>query len=138
MMFLGAASKSLCITTDFFFLTIYDFICLQVALSGGKTLVHCVAGISRSASVCIAYLMKYHGLSLLEAYNDVKLKRPLIRPNCAFFKQLMKYENSLYGCTSVAMVYNEYLKMEIPDVYDSQYQYLNAYRKKCRSKIGRF
>ena len=30
-----------------------------------KTLVHCKAGVSRSASLCIAYLIKYHRYLLL-------------------------------------------------------------------------
>lgn len=111
---------------------------LQIALSGGKTLTHCVAGVSRSASICIAYLMKHHNLSLLEAYNHVKEKRSSIRPNCNFFRQLMDYELQLFGCNTVSMVYNEYVNMEIPDVYDSQYRYLSTYRKKCRDVVGRY
>ncbi|VEN58564.1 unnamed protein product, partial [Callosobruchus maculatus] len=54
----------------------------NVAAMGGRTLVFCVAGVSRSASICIAYLMKHFKLSLLEAYNLVKSRRPRIRPNC--------------------------------------------------------
>lgn len=33
----------------------------EVASRGGRTLVHCMAGVSRSSSLCIAYLMKYKG-----------------------------------------------------------------------------
>lgn len=109
----------------------------NVALSGRRTLVHCVAGISRSASLVIAYLMKHQNLTLLEAYNHVKQKRSSIRPNCGFFKQLIEYENFLFGCNTVKMVYNEYIKMEIPDVYDSQYQCISNYRRNGRKTIGR-
>ena len=36
------------------------------------TLVICTAGVSRSATVCIAYLMKYHSMSLKTALKTVK------------------------------------------------------------------
>jgi protein tyrosine phosphatase (PTP) superfamily phosphohydrolase (DUF442 family) len=57
----------------------------------GSTLVHCYAGISRSASIIISYLMK-QGMTYEEAYNYVKERRPIINPNRGFKKQLMKYE----------------------------------------------
>lgn len=66
--------------------------------------------------------MKYNKLSLLQAYNFVKAKRPKIKPNCGFFKQLIDYEKTLFGSNTVDMVFNETVKMEIPDVYDVNYQ----------------
>lgn len=47
----------------------------QVRQTGGVTLVHCVAGVSRSASLCIAYLMKHMHMSLKDAYLFVKSAR---------------------------------------------------------------
>ncbi|XP_030041806.1 dual specificity protein phosphatase 18-like [Microcaecilia unicolor] len=67
----------------------------------GRTLVHCVAGVSRSATLCIAYLMKYEGISLREAHNWVKSRRPTIRPNAGFWHQLIAYEKKLFGKNSV-------------------------------------
>ncbi|XP_023024258.1 dual specificity protein phosphatase 21 [Leptinotarsa decemlineata] len=109
----------------------------QVSSLGGKTLVYCVAGVSRSASICLAYLMKYQKLSLLEAYNYVKLRRPRIKPNCGFFKQLIEYEKQLFGCNTVEMVFNEFVQMEIPDVYQCDYKVPASYVKK-RCKNGRY
>ena len=43
--------------------------CLDYIRKGKKTLVVCTAGISRSATVCIAYLMKYEGVSYDQAFN---------------------------------------------------------------------
>lgn len=59
---------------------------------GGRTLVHCVAGVSRSASLCIAYLVKYEQMSLRQAYKFVKTARPIVRPNWGFWRQLINYE----------------------------------------------
>ena len=41
----------------------------SVSWKHGATLVHCAAAVSRSAMLCIAYLMKFHSVCLLEAYN---------------------------------------------------------------------
>ncbi|KAJ8920842.1 hypothetical protein NQ315_015634 [Exocentrus adspersus] len=107
----------------------------KISTSGKKTLVYCVAGVSRSATICIAYLMKHHRLPLLEAYNFVKLRRQRIKPNCGFFKQLIEYEKQLFGSNTVHMVYNEFVQMEIPDVYDSDYRMIVNYSKKrCSSR----
>lgn len=63
----------------------------------GKTLVHCVAGVSRSASLCIVYLIKYEKMSLRQAYHYVKSARPIIRPNVGFWQQMCDYEKKLRG-----------------------------------------
>lgn len=55
---------------------------------GESVVVHCEMGISRSASICIAYLIKYHGMTRDEAYINIKSKRPCISPNSGFWDQL--------------------------------------------------
>ncbi|CAG9860260.1 unnamed protein product [Phyllotreta striolata] len=106
----------------------------QVSNLGGKILIYCVAGVSRSACICLAYLMKHHRLSLLDAYNFVKLRRSRIKPNCGFFRQLIEYEKQLFGCNTVQMVYNEVVRMEIPDVYDKDYRHITNYVKKINNR----
>ena len=59
---------------------------------GGILLVHCKLGISRSASFILAYLIKYHKLTLENALEFVKQKRNQIKPNEGFMKQLYEYE----------------------------------------------
>lgn len=67
----------------------------QVKDRGSKVLVHCKMGISRSASVVIAYAMKAFNMSLEEALALVKKKRTCIKPNQAFCNQLKTYEGIL-------------------------------------------
>lgn len=60
-----------------------------------KVMVHCVWGMSRSASIVIAYLMTVGRISLVDALALVKSKRPVVRPNHGFFRQLLAYEIKL-------------------------------------------
>ena len=62
----------------------------------GKILIHCNAGVSRSSSIVIAYLMKREHLNYKTAYNYVKLKRNCIAPNNGFIEQLKKLENIFF------------------------------------------
>ncbi|PIO23107.1 hypothetical protein AB205_0037840 [Aquarana catesbeiana] len=63
--------------------------------SGGKCLVYCKHGRSRSATICIAYLMRCKNMTLLEAFQMVKTIRPSVEPNAGFWSQLESYEKSL-------------------------------------------
>jgi len=60
-----------------------------------STLVHCIGGVSRSATLVIAYLMKEYRMTYDLAYSFLKLKRPIIFPNDGFKRQLQKYEHLL-------------------------------------------
>ncbi|XP_013103971.1 dual specificity protein phosphatase 18 [Stomoxys calcitrans] len=108
----------------------------EVRLNGGKTLVHCVAGVSRSATLCLAYLMKYSEMSLREAFFHVKSIRPQIRPNTGFFQQLRCYEELRYGSQSVQMLFLECLQREIPDVYESEFRPMEEFYRRQR-KVNR-
>ncbi|CAN0335367.1 unnamed protein product [Lampetra fluviatilis] len=63
--------------------------------SGSKCLVHCKMGVSRSASTVIAYAMKEYGWSLDKAFNFVKEKRNVAKPNASFMRQLEEYQGIL-------------------------------------------
>ncbi|XP_062918255.1 dual specificity protein phosphatase 8 isoform X1 [Mobula hypostoma] len=67
----------------------------KAKVSNCRVLVHCLAGISRSATVAIAYIMKSMGLSSDDAYRFIKDRRPSISPNFNFMGQLLEYEKNL-------------------------------------------
>jgi protein-tyrosine phosphatase len=54
-----------------------------------------LTGVSRSATIVLAYLMKYHHNTLKEAYLYLAEKRPQICPNEGFLIQLIRYEDEL-------------------------------------------
>jgi hypothetical protein len=58
------------------------------------TYVHCYAGISRSAMVTAAYLMKKHNWSRDEALAVIRKSRPIISPNPAFMERLAEWEKA--------------------------------------------
>ncbi|XP_037643394.1 dual specificity phosphatase 28 [Sebastes umbrosus] len=62
---------------------------------GGRSVVYCKNGRSRSATVCIAYLMKHRKLALTDALQKVKTARHEIDPNPGFLSQLQRYEQEL-------------------------------------------
>lgn len=64
---------------------------------GGGVLVHCFAGRSRSVTIVVAYLMKKHHLSLSQALDLVRSKRPQVSPNQGFLFQLQNFEKSIRG-----------------------------------------
>ena len=57
-----------------------------LALGRKRILFHCYAGISRSATLAIAYLVHTNNISLQDAINLVKSKRNIIQPNNGFMK----------------------------------------------------
>jgi len=71
---------------------------------GGRTIIHCVCGISRAASITIAYLMKYKKMTLRSAHDFVLSRRPCIRPNPGFWRQLQDYEKRLNGASQTHAV----------------------------------
>ncbi|KAE8154850.1 phosphatases II [Aspergillus avenaceus] len=65
--------------------------------AGGSVLVHCAMGKSRSATICIAYMLhKQRTLTPQSALATIRENRPLCEPNDGFMKQLSLYHEM--GC----------------------------------------
>ncbi|KAK6906966.1 hypothetical protein I203_100955 [Kwoniella mangroviensis CBS 8507] len=64
---------------------------------GGVILVHCRVGVSRSASIVIAYMMQFERMGLMDAYMMCRARRlnVLIQPNLRFFHELFGWEVEL-------------------------------------------
>lgn len=58
-------------------------------------LVHCSAGMSRSVSIVLAYLIRYHDLDYDTALAAVRKTRPIACPNRGFEKQLREWYSEL-------------------------------------------
>jgi hypothetical protein len=63
----------------------------------GAASVNCAKGVSRSASLVIAYLMQYQGMELKTALSYVQSYRKHICPNYGFMAQLMLLNRKLFG-----------------------------------------
>ncbi|EGG21766.1 putative protein tyrosine phosphatase [Cavenderia fasciculata] len=64
--------------------------------TGGRVLVHCAMGISRSTTAVMAYIMKTQGLDYATTRQLVKEKRSIIQPNVGFVKALKAYDEKLH------------------------------------------
>ncbi|KAK4238442.1 hypothetical protein C8A03DRAFT_43809 [Achaetomium macrosporum] len=64
---------------------------------GTATLVHCRVGVSRSATICIAEVMRSMGMSFPRAYCFVRARRlnVIIQPHLRFAYELLKWEELL-------------------------------------------
>ncbi|XP_058226485.1 dual specificity protein phosphatase PHS1 isoform X3 [Rhododendron vialii] len=78
----------------------HDFID-HVEQTGGKVLVHCFEGRSRSATVVLAYLMLRKKLTLSEAWNKLKRVHRRAQPNDGFAKILLELDKKLHGKVSM-------------------------------------
>ncbi|XP_031419085.1 dual specificity protein phosphatase 22-B isoform X1 [Clupea harengus] len=75
-------------------------------LKGEGCLVHCLAGVSRSVTLVVAYIMTVTGLSWTEALAAVRVARPGAGPNQGFQRQLQEFDKN------EAQQYREWLSRE--------------------------
>jgi atypical dual specificity phosphatase len=61
-------------------------------LNGGNVYVHCAAGISRSSTISLAYLMTWFDQPFDELFPRLMMMRKCVSPNSGFVKQLKRWE----------------------------------------------
>lgn len=64
----------------------------EASLRGHACLIHCGAGISRSATLAVAYLMHHFKWDLAKTLAYVSARRSVVRPNEGFLKALKAFE----------------------------------------------
>jgi len=84
--------------------------------SGGRVLVHCYMGISRSATVIAAYLMSSRQIPVQKAIAIIKRARPQIQPNYGFIKSLYAFEACRYSVSSTDATYRTWKRRHLQDV----------------------
>jgi len=82
-------------------------------------LVHCLAGVSRSSTIVLAYLIRYGEMTLYEAYFHVKKRRHCIRPNTGFMKHLIQWEKKIKGQSTIQI--SHYEKKMFEQFYNPEY-----------------
>ncbi|XP_077955418.1 dual specificity protein phosphatase 22-B isoform X1 [Gasterosteus aculeatus] len=78
-------------------------------LKGEGCLVHCLAGVSRSVTLVLAYIMTVTRLGWQEALAAVRVVRPCAGPNLGFQRQLQEFE------ATQADQFREWLQKEYKD-----------------------
>ncbi|KAM5240287.1 dual specificity protein phosphatase 13A isoform 6-T9 [Hipposideros larvatus] len=77
-----------------YFLPVARYIRTALSVPQGRVLVHCAMGVSRSATVVLAFLMIYEHMTLEEAIQTVQAHRAIC-PNSGFLRQLQVLDNRL-------------------------------------------
>lgn len=71
-------------------------------MSGGRVLVHCCEGISRSPTLCMSYVIWRDKLSFDDAFERIREVRPICQPNPNFTCQLLVLVKKLTHTGSLA------------------------------------
>lgn len=74
----------------------------RVESKGGRVLIHCRAGVSRSVALLLMHLISPHRRTLRSAHAFLVRRRPFIGPNDGFKVQLARFEVEVLGLSSIA------------------------------------
>ncbi len=68
----------------------------QYVAEGKPILIHCYAGVSRSTTIVVSYLMYKHSHTYTSALETIREKRSFVQPNFGFIEQLENYYEQLH------------------------------------------
>lgn len=87
----------------------YDFIAKALAdNSNNNVLIHCAAGVSRSATIACMWLMRRYHLSASDALKRLRSARPCVCPNPSFAAQLYLFEQMNHQVDTNHDLYKEF------------------------------
>lgn len=75
------------------FPTFFD--ALDATRAEGRLLVHCEVGVSRSATLAVAHVMRSTDQRFFDAYLQVRSRRPQVLPNIGFATALQRFEHQV-------------------------------------------
>ncbi|KAI0035337.1 protein-tyrosine phosphatase-like protein [Vararia minispora EC-137] len=113
---------------------------IRSALAGradARVLVHCMMGISRSATVVCAYLIAEHNMSAGDALTFTRSKRPIVRPNIGFERQLHEWEQRFAPPVQESTVGMNQLRDRLRRILDGNTQAQGAYSATGQKQLPR-
>lgn len=84
----------------------------------GSVLVHCFAGVSRSAAIITAYLMRTERMSLEDALESLRHSNESICPNDGFLEQLSMFEDMGFKVDHSSTIYKRFRLKVLGDSYN--------------------
>ncbi|PIN02155.1 Phosphoprotein phosphatase [Handroanthus impetiginosus] len=93
-----------------------DFI--EESRKEGSVLVHCFAGVSRSAAIITAYLMKSEQLSQEDAIESLRQSCESVCPNDGFLEQLKMFEQMGFKVDRSSPIYKRFRLKVLGDSYN--------------------
>ncbi|KAG4934746.1 hypothetical protein JHK85_049665 [Glycine max] len=90
----------------------------DVREQGGRVLVHCCQGVSRSTALVIAYLMWREGQSFEDAFQFVKTARAVTNPNMGFACQLLQCQKRIHAMPTSPNSVHKMYRMAPHSPYD--------------------